>query len=274
MCNLQGKHHIFNIDHNHWLEAYRDAQTLLEYKKICQTHSAWWLSFWLLEYWDPTQMLVIDAMHSSGKLPKAQASPEGVVHYHSIQNSADSFKFVFDWPCTPYNPETVSTDLKILEQQVVLVQPWTQLDNQGTLGSLQFAACTLGLPMILNSLSLKFSMIHIQHACLVCTTGLLTTKSYYIALLQVVDWRLLQPHSSTTFIIPTGTPETLSHIQWVIWCATTASWLKSVPKNYWETNMGSIKADEWCTLSTVHLPIVLITLWSDNSSCTPPPTCP
>ena len=49
MCNLRGKHHIFNVDHDHWprrsveelrrsSETYRSAQTLSERKKILQTH--------------------------------------------------------------------------------------------------------------------------------------------------------------------------------------------------------------------------------------------
>ncbi|KAE9385263.1 hypothetical protein BT96DRAFT_1007226 [Gymnopus androsaceus JB14] len=49
VCNLRGKHHIFNVNHDHWprqsvkelchsSEAYRNAQTLSERKKILQTH--------------------------------------------------------------------------------------------------------------------------------------------------------------------------------------------------------------------------------------------
>jgi len=81
---------------------------------------------------------------------------------------------------------------------------------------------------------------------------------------------LNQPHNSTAFIIPTGTPETLSFIQHVIRYCTTASWLNSVPKNYGESNAGTIKADEWRTLSTVYLPIALIILWGDDDGCAPP----
>lgn len=160
-------------------------------------------------------MLVIDAMH---------CILEGVVHYHcrhvlcldasATRISADGFKFAFDWSWTPYNPETVSKDMKIPEQQVLSVvkvqqalslaiegekaltleQLWTQLDNQGTLGSLRFVAHTLELPMTLNSLSSTVLMIHTQHArrslkkpdLVRAPTGLPTTKSHYIALL--VDW--------------------------------------------------------------------------------------
>lgn len=72
------------------------------------------------------------------------------------------------------------------------------------------------------------------------------------------------------FIIPTGTPETLSFIQLVIWYCTTVSWLNSVPKDYRESNVGTIKAGKWHTVSTVFLPIALIILWGDNDGCAPP----
>jgi nitrate reductase gamma subunit len=38
-----------------------------------------------------------------------------------------------------------------------------------------------------------------------------------------------------------------------------------VPANYAEANAGSIKADEWRTLSTIYLPIGLVTLWGDEN---------
>ncbi|THU95217.1 hypothetical protein K435DRAFT_601491, partial [Dendrothele bispora CBS 962.96] len=47
------------------------------------------------------------------------------------------------------------------------------------------------------------------------------------------------------------------------------SWINSIPKNYGEASAGTIKADKWCTLSTIYLPIVLVTLWGDDG-CAPP----
>jgi hypothetical protein len=40
-----------------------------------------------------------------------------------------------------------------------------------------------------------------------------------------------------------------------------------VPANYAEANAGSIKADEWHTLSTIYLPIGLVMLWGDKNDC-------
>ena len=81
--------------------------------------------------------------------------------------------------------------------------------------------------------------------------------------------RLKQPHGSSSFILPTGTPETLSHIQKVIRETVTPSWLNSVPKNFGNAKAGSIKADEWRTLSMIFLPIALVTLWGDVNSSAP-----
>ena len=43
-----------------------------------------------------------------------------------------------------------------------------------------------------------------------------------------------------------------------------------MPKNFGDAKAGTIKADEWRTLSTVFLPIALITLWGDVDRRDPP----
>jgi hypothetical protein len=64
----------------------------------------------------------------------------------------------------------------------------------------------------------------------------------------------------------TGTPETLAYIRQVIRDTHTPSWINSVPKNYGDMSAGTIKADEWRTLSTIYLPIALVILWGDRLS--------
>lgn len=61
------------------------------------------------------------------------------------------------------------------------------------------------------------------------------------------------------------TPATLVHVQQVIRHTTTPSFVSSVPKNYNNYSTGSIKADEWRILSTIFIPIALITLWDDDN---------
>ncbi|KIK20354.1 hypothetical protein PISMIDRAFT_51162, partial [Pisolithus microcarpus 441] len=46
----------------------------------------------------------------------------------------------------------------------------------------------------------------------------------------------------------------------------TPSWLGSVPINFGDSAAGTIKADEWRTLVTVHLPLALISLWGTTQA--------
>ncbi|KAF9017481.1 hypothetical protein BDZ89DRAFT_961096, partial [Hymenopellis radicata] len=46
---------------------------------------------------------------------------------------------------------------------------------------------------------------------------------------------------------------------------TTPAWIHSVPHNYGDASAGTIKADEWRLLSTLYLPIALVTLWGDHN---------
>lgn len=62
-----------------------------------------------------------------------------------------------------------------------------------------------------------------------------------------------------------STPETLQHIRKVIAETSTPSWIESVPRNYGEARAGVLKADEWRTLSTIYLPIALISIWGVGS---------
>ncbi|PBK83344.1 hypothetical protein ARMGADRAFT_909613, partial [Armillaria gallica] len=61
-------------------------------------------------------------------------------------------------------------------------------------------------------------------------------------------------------------PNAITHIQSVIKNTSTPSWINSVPSNYGEASAGTIKANEWHILSTIYLPIALVTLWGDDNS--------
>lgn len=59
-------------------------------------------------------------------------------------------------------------------------------------------------------------------------------------------------------------------IQRVIRDTIKPAWVDSVPKDFGEKSAGSVKAGEWRTLSSIHLPIALITRWGDAYGCAPP----
>lgn len=44
------------------------------------------------------------------------------------------------------------------------------------------------------------------------------------------------------------------------------TWIDSVPYNYGDAAAGTLKAGEWRALSTIHLPIALISLWGEGTA--------
>lgn len=58
-----------------------------------------------------------------------------------------------------------------------------------------------------------------------------------------------------------GTTEVLQRIKDVVRDIVTPSWLNSVPSNFGDAAAGTLKADEWRTLCTIHIPLALISLW-------------
>ncbi|KAF5390401.1 hypothetical protein D9757_005190 [Collybiopsis confluens] len=305
VCDIYGKDRILSMDYDHWTRrnvdelrkwawAYKNATTLAERQLIFDTHSVRWSSFWLLEYWDPTRMLVIDAMH---------CILEGLVHYHSrhvlrldasaAKLTSDGLKIAFDWPWIPYSPEAVSPNSLLQEKHIPAVAKiqetlclslsgknalsmdklWTRLNNQSTKGALEFVARSLEVPEKMENVDNAICSLYIDRAKTKSKRKAkdqlafpydqpATTKHHLIALL--LNWRLKQPHCSDAYIIPTGTPETLAHVQKVIQETIKPAYINSVPRNFGEAKAGSLKADEWRTLSTLYLPIALITLWGDN----------
>jgi len=58
----------------------------------------------------------------------------------------------------------------------------------------------------------------------------------------------------------------MARIREVIKDTATPSWLPSVPHNFGDAAAGTLKADEWRTMTTVYLPMALISLWGKGTS--------
>ena len=196
VCQLRGKTGVFNTNHaqwiprnkdelHHWSTAYRDAQTLDARTDIFERYGVRWSSFWLLDYWDPTRMLVIDAMH---------CVLEGIVHYHCRhvlrldgavrQTNAEGKQYAFDWPWTPYDDESTPESLKLDRKHIYTVakiqdalcfaiegngslsldQLWTRIDNGSVLGSLKFVAHTLELSLTLDNIDPTILSLYVERA--------------------------------------------------------------------------------------------------------------
>jgi hypothetical protein len=114
VCNCYHLKNVWRTDFQNWTPrdvnemhanaiAYRDAKTLGERKRILEASGMRWSERWRLIYWDPTRMLVIDAMN---------CILEGLVKYHcryilyldkEVAKKSDlHIAFSYDW--TPYDP--------------------------------------------------------------------------------------------------------------------------------------------------------------------------
>ena len=73
--------------------------------------------------------------------------------------------------------------------------------------------------------------------------------------------------SRSDFEVQHVTVTVMHQIQDVIKNMVVPSWVGSVPTRFGESVTGTLKADEWRTLATLHLPIALIICWSDVTAC-------
>ncbi|KAF5317882.1 hypothetical protein D9758_018788 [Tetrapyrgos nigripes] len=308
VCQLRGREQVMNTNHSHWptrdvnelrrlAEQYRDAQTVAQRKSLFKQHGVRWSSFWMLEYWDPTKMLVIDAMH---------CILEGIVHYHcrhvlrldtsasKTKTDSENFKYAYDWPWVDYSDDLGPPGRTLEEKDVPCVAKvqqalcislqgdksltleglWTRLYNKPNLNSLHFVVHNLGLSLALNDIREEVADLYLKRVTQKSKSKNpetrfpfhkeANTKSHLVAIL--INWRLKQPMHASHNLPVTGTHDTLAHIRHIIATTQTPSWVNSVPKNYGDADAGTLKADKWRTLSTIYLPIALVTLWGDEHS--------
>lgn len=221
VCNQVGRHNIQGVDYERWkhrdpsamrsqAEAWRDACTTQEQDEIFENYGIRWSELWRLPYWDPTRMLVIDAMH---------CILEGLVHYHCRhvlhlkshseprQEKQQGPAFVYPWMA--YDPACTSQAERLKnvkeEIQVGLIQHDLSLSMDNThesISSLKRKLSTRNkapLHFVWKSLNLPSELTqrdsngknHVVSA---------KKKEHYIELL--VGWvshKFNQPHRSSIF---------------------------------------------------------------------------
>jgi hypothetical protein len=75
-----------------------------------------------------------------------------------------------------------------------------------------------------------------------------------------------KPWLSNQALFKMVTPEVMQHIRNVVDNTTTPSWINSIPYNFGEAAAGPVKADEWHTLSTIYLPLALVSSWGQGTT--------
>ena len=58
----------------------------------------------------------------------------------------------------------------------------------------------------------------------------------------------------------------MQRIRDVVRDSATPSWINSVPYNFGDAAAGVLKADEWRSMSTIYIPLALISLWGAGTS--------
>ena len=76
----------------------------------------------------------------------------------------------------------------------------------------------------------------------------------------------MKPRISDNTPLKIVTLDIMQHIRDVIKCTITPSWINSIPSNFGHAAASQLRADEWHTISTIYLPLDLVSLWGKGTS--------
>ncbi|KAF8591820.1 hypothetical protein K439DRAFT_1644119 [Ramaria rubella] len=231
---------------------WKSAPTAKDQDRLFAAHGVRWLELWHLPYWDPTWQLVVDSMHcilerlvqchicdildlltrSATTKPVTQSAFSfNFQQAHSDHNMVDKevkqvaqIHTLLTAPIYDEIEEEIQTQLEVLKGKLL----------QKNLKPLKFVCNDLGCPL--------------GSKCLY--------KSDYIKAL--IQWVGRPMTDGQAVPLKLATPEVMLHICNIIKDTVIPSWINSVPPNF---AAGMLKADEWRTLSTIYLPLALISLW-------------
>ncbi|KAJ7133858.1 hypothetical protein C8R46DRAFT_809056, partial [Mycena filopes] len=273
VCNLYHQSHVWDSDFENWTRrdvdslresayAYKNADTLADRDNTFKDTGVRWSEFWRLPYWDPTRMLVIDAMH---------CVLEGIVQYHCrrilcldlevAKGKEVPMAFSYNW--RPYD-DTKFSETEVRGRHVEKIQTKLEEAIAPAVGEPGTDAATI--EKVLKSTNIpplrhvteELGLLHRLPA------GEKPKKEHYIKVL--LEWvsRLGQRHTDPDFVPKPINEARLRAVQRVIAKTITPAWINSVPSNYGEANAGTIKADEWRLLATLYIPIALVLMWGDQ----------
>ncbi|KAJ7186317.1 hypothetical protein GGX14DRAFT_332746, partial [Mycena pura] len=268
-----------------WAYAWKNATSQAERDKIFMEHGVRWSELWRLPYWDPTRMGVVDTMH---------CILEGLIHYHCrkvlridavVAKMKDSAGIAFEHDWVDYdardcpadfllkNPEAETHHIHRIQNKLVISLCDDDEDEDGSdAEDVPMPDVPDGNEPLGITEDQLFKALHRNNLTplrwVAFSLGLdlrdAQTKADYC--MKLLAWRRTKPRSGD---INTFSPKAINlghikFIQRVISGTEKPSWVNSVPHNYGESNAGTIKADEWRTLSTLYLPIALVLLWGDR----------
>ncbi|KAG2059231.1 hypothetical protein BDR06DRAFT_980138 [Suillus hirtellus] len=249
-------------------ELWKNAGTSAECNKLFASHRVQWSMLWRPPYWDPSCQLVVDTMH---------CLLEGLAHNHfhkflgltadSVQQKTDALPaFHHPFPNVDLNkPESFcEKDIKTIKSiHNLLTAAVPDLEGNDTqLIKTHMAKLERRLSSKMVA-CLQFMSVELGIGPNIAHPGKKIYKAHWVR--SLIDWRQTKPFTTKLSKLHITTSEVMQHIVDVIRTTDTSSSLRSVPYNFGEAKTGTLKADEWHTLTTVYLPIVLVSLWGKGS---------
>ncbi|KAF5333755.1 hypothetical protein D9758_017912 [Tetrapyrgos nigripes] len=81
---------------------------------------------------------------------------------------------------------------------------------------------------------------------------------------QLIDWRRSQPTDALKWT-QINSVAVLKRLHHIITETVTPSWVRKPPRNSGLAKAGTLKADHWRTLFSIHLPLALLSMWGKHS---------
>ena len=75
-----------------------------------------------------------------------------------------------------------------------------------------------------------------------------------------------KPRVSDNIPLKVVTLEVMQRIRDVVCDTVTPSLISSGPYNFGDASAGTLKADEWHTMSTIYIPLALVSMWGVGTS--------
>lgn len=304
-CSRCSCHHLStvnrtDIDSFDWLpkdreevleqaQKWKTAASAKEQEKYFTRYGVRWSELWRLPYWEPSRTLAVDVMHCGFEgcaqyqfrdvlgLTQSKAEEKSVV--------ASSFDFDFKLPDEAYvsKEELKKEDMKDIEAiHKLLVSPMQVLGGDEDLEeNLQRLTASLSrrrkkaLAFVSDSVGAKptvppmFSSKRITRDHYAGgLTNWVCRSLIWFSTIELCLKRRTFPFlpASGSAVSKFGTVQVMDRIREVIRDTDVPSWVSSVPKNFGYAAAGSLKADEWRTMTIIYLPIALVSMWGEGTA--------
>ncbi|PIL31020.1 hypothetical protein GSI_05714 [Ganoderma sinense ZZ0214-1] len=233
-----------------WKEAPTDAVRATEFKE----HGIRWSELLRLEYWDPTQFAVVDAMHNL-LLGDLRHHCRDVWGLDVKDKASDSSK------AQPHTPEQQRAQLLLVEKAITnqSKNTWGKIRKGYVVAVAEFNGIS---PKDASLSKAAYVNALLEHFASSSNPGVKLPPVLDDA---TADFHLAEnPHDISKHRIIDQ--PTIKMIREDISNTTFPSWMERPLRNFGSPSHGKLKADQWRTVGTVSLVITLCRLWGSSKA--------